>query len=442
MKGLYKDVYRKLMAASLTLSMVLSSPMAVGADTENQAKKDETVYIFTDPSGNRKEMLVNEHLSGEGSGAVEDDTTLEDIRNLKGDETFDENGEKITWDAEGEDIYYRGTTDKEAPVDIRISYYLNGVQVTADEIAGKSGKVTVRYDYVNKEKQMMKVGDKQQEVYVPFAVISAMILDKNKVSNVEISSGKVLEEGDRIITLGMAMPGLKESIGADSPEVDLDIPDSVEITMDASEFAVDMSMSVIANNLLSGIDFDDNGSLDDLKEDMETLTDSSTQLVEGTGELLDGITELDENIPEFADGMAELLDGIREYTDGVSQVKSGTDELKDGTGALVSGAGQLEAGAASAKSGADQLAAGYAGSSGAAKGAKDLAAGARQLNSGVRELSAGISSAAKGANDLKNGVSALSKGQRLPIAVRGSFIAALRSFGMAQEHLLRGSILW
>ena len=94
MKGLYKDVYRKLMAASLTLSMVLSSPMAVGADTENQAKKDETVYIFTDPSGNRKEMLVNEHLSGEGSGAVEDDTTLEDIRNLKGDETFDENGEK------------------------------------------------------------------------------------------------------------------------------------------------------------------------------------------------------------------------------------------------------------------------------------------------------------------------------------------------------------
>ena len=314
--------------------------------------------------------------------------------------------------------------------------------MTADEIAGKSGKVTVRYDYVNKEKQMMKVGDKQQEVYVPFAVISAMILDKNKVSNVEISSGKVLEEGDRIITLGMAMPGLKESIGADSPEVDLDIPDSVEITMDASEFAVDMSMSVIANNLLSGIDFDDNGSLDDLKEDMETLTDSSTQLVEGTGELLDGITELDENIPEFADGMAELLDGIREYTDGVSQVKSGTDELKDGTGALVSGAGQLEAGAASAKSGADQLAAGYAGSSGAAKGAKDLAAGARQLNSGVRELSAGISSAAKGANDLKNGVSALSKGQRLPIAVRGSFIAALRSFGMAQEHLLRGSILW
>ena len=166
----------------------LSDSLSKSIGSSDDAGKVETVYVNADASGATNDIIVSEWLKNAGaSSELADKTELKDIVNVKGDETFKENGDgTLTWQAKGSDIYYQGVTDKKLPVNMKITYSLDGKEIKPEELAGKSGKVTIRFEYENTDKQTVDVDGKEIEVFTPFVMMSGMILDGDKFSNVEI----------------------------------------------------------------------------------------------------------------------------------------------------------------------------------------------------------------------------------------------------------------
>ena len=300
--------------------------------SEKEIGKDETVYVIADNTGKATSTIVSDHLkNAAGEDVIVDKSDLKDIKNVNGDETFTKDGENIKWEAKGNDIYYQGTTEKETPVNVKITYYLDGKEMTADEIAGKSGKVTVRFDYTNNEKVKADINGAEEEIYVPFIAVSGMILNDD-FQNVDVKNGKVISDGKNQIVVGMAMPGMKDNLDLSDDEVE--IPDYVEMTADVENFSLDMTMTVALCN--EGFDISDI-DLSDLDEKVDEIDDAAGKLQDGSSDLAEGLDTLNNNMPEFKSGMVTLKNGIATYTGGVSQVSSGINTLYKSSGKLVKG---------------------------------------------------------------------------------------------------------
>ena len=355
--------------------------------------KEETVYLISDADGAVNKTIVSDWLKNtDGSATLEDTSDLQDIENVKGDESFTKNGNDLTWQADGNDIFYQGTTTKQAPVSEKITYYLDGKEMKPDEIAGKSGKVTIRFDYTNNEKTTATIDGKEEDVYVPFTVVTGMVLN-DSFKNVQVTNGKLISDGKNNAVVGIAMPGLKESLDVDSDDFDgdVDIPDYIEVTADVEDFSLEMTMSAVVNGLqTAGTDSID---LSDLDDAINTLTDSSSQLVDGSGEL--------------SDGAKTLADAIEQYTDGTQTLADGIGTLADSAPALTSGVGTLASGTQSLASGTQSL----------ASGAQNLASGTQNLLTGTQQIASGISNARQGADTLNANVQALATG--VPLLING-----------------------
>lgn len=304
------------------------------SDTKETAVgKEETVYIIADAAGKAETTIVSEWLKNpQGKEILEDASDLTEIENVKGDETYEQTGKDIRWKAGGKDIYYRGKTTKQAPVTEKITYYLDGKKINADDLAGKSGRVTIRFDYTNHEKK----GD----ICVPFTVVSGMLLD-DSFTNVEVTNGKVVSNGDKNMVFGVAMPGLKESLRVKESDFsdDVSIPEYVEVSADVKEFALDMTMTVV----MGGSELLGDKSLDLSKTDekIAELTDAMGQLKDGSGELSDGLLTLNDKMGEFSDGVSSLQNGIAAYTDGAKTLADGIGTLKGQSVTLISGVADL-----------------------------------------------------------------------------------------------------
>lgn len=395
---------------------VMSALLDTVQENTNQSNeeqgKEETVYIFADSEGNMTSTVVSGWLKNpEGLDVLTDLTDASDVFNVKGDETFTKDGNEYRWEANGSDIYYQGTTAKEAPVTEKITYYLDGKEISAKELAGKSGKVRIRFDYENTQTTTAQVNGREEEIAVPFAVVTGMILN-DRFRNISVENGRLVSDGKNNMVIGFALPGLKESLKLD--DIDLEdsdeeirVPDYVEVSADVEDFALDMTLTVAASS--ADLSFDKTLDFSDLDEKIDTLTDSSAQLADGTEELNDGIQTLKDSLGEFSDGVASLKDGIVEYTDGagrladgISEVKDGADSLDSGAGALVDGVNALQDGANALKDGIDS----------AASGAKELKDGIDSAKSGAGELKSGIDSAASGAKELKDGIASANSGAK------------------------------
>lgn len=383
--------------------------------SEKEIGKEETVYVLADSTGKERKVIVSDHLiNDENKDTIEDASTLKDIENVKGDETFKQDGSKLTWQADGNDIYYQGTSTKETPVSWTITYSLDGKEVKPEELAGKSGKVTIRFDYTNNETVKTKIDGKEEEIYVPFAAISGMVLD-DSFSNVKVTNGKVISDGKNNIVVGYALPGLKESLDVDDSDFDGDvsIPDYVEVTADVENFSLSTTMTVVMN-ATNFISKDGDADLSEVDDMLDTLTDATDQLKDGSGELADGVDTLKSKMGEFKDGVGTLKNGIKDYTDGASTLstgigtlKSGVDTLAGSVPTLISGVGTLKDGSASAAKGASSL---KDGAGTLKKGAKDVSTGANTLSNGVKDLSTGANTLSGGASDLSTGADTLSAG--------------------------------
>ena len=376
--------------------------------------KDETVYVISSADGSKKSVIVSDHLkNGDGKDTLEDKSELKDITNVNGYETFKKGSDgKLTWDAKGSDIYYQGTTDKELPVDVKITYLLDGKEVTPDEIAGKSGKVTIRFDYTNNTEKTVKIGGKDEKIKVPFSVISGVILPIENFDNVTVTNGRIISEGKNNIVVGLAFPGLKESINLDDlkneavsedakKEIDdIDIPDYVEITADAKNFKIDTTMTVAQSNLLSSVNLTQDVDTKELTDKMDELQDGADKLQDGAGKLKDGTSSLTDGTEKLKDGSGDLKDGTKKLAGGTDDLKDGADKLKDGSADLKDGTKKLADGTDDLSSGVSQL----------KDGSSKLAGGTDDLSSGVSKLKDGSSKLAGGTDDLSSGVSTLKDG--------------------------------
>ena len=408
------------------------------ASAESSADKVETGYVTADATGEVNDVIVSEWLKNdEASAALDDTTELKNIVNVKGSETFEDDGDgNLVWDAEGEDIYYQGTTDKQLPVNMKITYTLDGKKISPDELAGKSGKVTIRFEYENNSKQTVKVNDKNVEVYTPFAMVSGMMLDADKFSNVEVSNGKVISDGGKTIVMGVALPGLKESLDIsdknwdkleDADEIKGRLSNSFEITADTTDFELGMTITMASSDILSDFGLTDmSGSdlLNDLKNDMEELNDGSNKLVDGTSKLKDGTTDLTDGTKKLYDGAGDLKDGTQKLYDGTVSLKDGAGSLLSGTGTLSNGIKAYTDGVSKVNDGAGKLASGasdlHKGTSAFVKGMEAAGLGSsdgqqssnsekiQQLASGIDQLASGSNKLASGSNQLASGLDKLS----------------------------------
>ena len=372
-----------------------------GIDESAATDKEETVYVKADALGNTEDITVSTWLKNpEGAEKLDDKTELSDVENVKGYETFTNNADgSITWQAGGNDIYYTGKSDKELPVSVKLSYKLDGKDIEPEALAGKSGRVTIRFDYTNNTRTTAGVKEGSREVLSPFVMLSGMLLPADTFTNVEVTNGKVISEGSNQIVVGMAVPGFKECLcdGLNDDELsnainNLDVPDYVEVTADVTDFELSMTMTVATGNLLDseaspaekvdGLNEDING----IKSDADKLRTSADSLCEGAGKVTDGLTT-------FSAGTGSLKTGADTLADGSCSMKKYTGQLAQGTGQLATAVDSLDKGIGSVKSGSLAL--------------KD---GAATLSKGVKKLDGSVASLKTGTVSLDNGANALLTG--------------------------------
>lgn len=333
---------------------------------DEDADKDESVYLISDANGNVDKTIVVDHLKNKDKkDTLEDASNLSDIENVKGKETFEQNGDKLTWQAGGNDIYYQGTASEEPPVTQKVTYYLDGKEISPEDLAGKSGKVKIRFDYTNTTSYTEEVNGEKQTVSVPFAAVTGLVLGDG-FSNVEVTNGKVEANDTSNIVIGYALPGLKDSLGIKDEDLDDDvnIPEYMEVSADVENFSLSTAMTFVVNasDYVSS-DGINTSSLDDMIND---LTDATTQLKDGSAELADGTDTL-------KDGLGTLQSGLKSYTDGANSLASGASQLDAGIGTLANGAGTLASGVATLNDGANKI----------ATSANSINAGVKQLNDGL-----------------------------------------------------------
>ena len=203
---------KRKLTAGLAVGMAVavgSVPVAMAAnttdtkDSSSSVSKEETVYVNADASGNPEQITVSSWLKNAGlQSSVEDQSDLTNIKNVKGDETFSEDGNSLTWSTDGSDIYYQGQSDKELPVSVKFTYILDGQEMQPQDLAGKSGHLQIKIQYTNNEKKSAKVDGKEETVYSPFVMLTALIMPEDTFSNVTIDNGKVLSDGSRNIVVG------------------------------------------------------------------------------------------------------------------------------------------------------------------------------------------------------------------------------------------------
>lgn len=310
--------------------------------------KEETVYIVAGADGTAEKIVVSDWIKNSlKSDTVNDKTELKDVECVKGDSSYTlDKDSMLAWDAGGEDIYYQGTTDKTLPVDISISYKLDGKSISADDLAGKSGKVTIRFDYKNNLFEEVEINGKTEKIYVPFAMLTGVALDNETCGNVEISNGKLINDGDRTFAVGIAFQGLQQNLDIDSEE--FEIPSYVEITADVNNFELETTLTVASNEVFNDVDGDKLESLDSVDEKMEELTDAMDQLLDGSSALYDGICTL-------LDKSGELISGVDKLAEGAKTLKNGAAALGDGAGRLCDGAEQLSGGLYQLEANSDSL---------------------------------------------------------------------------------------
>lgn len=317
--------------------------------------KEETVYIIAGADGKTRKVIVSEWLKNpEGLERLVDMSDLIDIKNLKSDASYsiDENSMKV-WDAKGEDIHYQGTSEKALPVDLKLTYMLDGRQVSAEELAGKSGRVTIRFDYQNNEKQIVSIDGTSYDMYVPFLMITGVVMDNDRFGNIEVSSGKVVNDGDKCIVMGFAMPGLQEDLGV--PAEEFEVPSYVEITADVTDFSLDTTMTLASNEFVNNFDFDQAGTLGDLMAQLDTFADSAKRLADGSFGLYGSLETLLGKSKELVAGIDALYDGTQKLASGADALGTGAEQLKAGLDRLGTGLGTLSGNSQSLREGAKQV---------------------------------------------------------------------------------------
>lgn len=445
----------KLIKRGLTTSLAVGMSVMVGAmpvyaassdkdNKDDKLYKEETVYVNADAAGNTDDITVSNWLknSGDVSGKLTDKSTLKDIKNVKGDEKYTADGDKITWNTDGKDIYYQGTTDKELPVSVKLTYYLDGKEIQPNKLKGKSGHLKIKVDYENKSKHNVEVNGKTESMYTAFVMMTGMILPNDNFTNVTIDNGKVISDGNRSIVVGFGMPGLKESLNLDDIKDadDLTIPESLEVEADVTDFEMSSTFTVGLSDLTKDLDLNNVTDMDSLQEALDKLDDSALKLVSGSKTLSDGAKTLSDGVDSYTEGADTLnaaiqkylskdgaLSGsVTEYVNGVNKVVKGVNDYAKGTTTLANGITSYIGGEKKLAKGASQL--------------TTLSKGLSQVQGAIDKMKASTDGKGKNTEDLKVASAELAAGtQKLKAALGSAEVQAL--LGQVDDMVKTGNEL-
>lgn len=392
-------ISKTVISGLLVTSLVVSNGAYANAQ---KISKDESVYVNADESGATTKITVSNWLKNAGiNGTINDESDLKDIQNVKGDETFTQNGDDVQWSAGSNDIYYQGTTDKELPVGVEIKYELDGKEIAAKDLLGQSGKLKITVSYTNKSKSTQTINGEKQEMYTPFVMATGIILPDDKFSNVEVDDGKIINEGSNNIVVGFGMPGMAESLDLDEDAADK-LPEGFTVTADVTNFSIGNTITFASPSILSDLELDDIDDLDDLENKLEKLVDSSEDLVDGSKKLSDKMGELEDKFDDYRDGEKSLNKGIKDLVNGGATLKKGVKDYTDGVDTLAKGTQKYVNGAKQITDGNQKL---Y-------EAVKDMPSSYKEFSDGLQAYTKGVDTLAdtKTAKQLTDGADAVTAG--------------------------------
>lgn len=339
-----KKLIKKIAATTLVIGQVLLASSNLLAVT-----KEETVYSKLDTTGKSYQTVVSNHIKNtEYLDEIRDLSDLLEIENLNENNTYTQDGNVIVWNAQGRDVYYNGKSEKELPIEVKMTYTLDGKEISPEELSGKSGKLNIKIEYTNKEKHTVYVNGEYVEMYTPFVIFAGTYFKNDTVQNVKVTTGKAVDDGSKTIVIGMALPGLQQSLGLDS--TDFSIPENIEIEMDIKDYEQSSIITFVTPKVIEKKDFNILDELDTLYSSVDTLQSSMNQIEEGAktlsegtalysqnyntfnsaiGMLNDGTTTLQENYEVFNNGLQTANEGAKQVNDGMQQLNTAAESIKD-----------------------------------------------------------------------------------------------------------------
>lgn len=289
------NLFKKSIVYTLILGELLSTTNVYALS------KDETVYVRMNNDG-KSNITVSEHLYDFKDNKINDKTTLNDIKNLNGDEKYQRDGNNIVWENKGEEIYYQGMLDKDLPISVSAKYYLDGKEMKVHDMLGKKGKVKILLNYQNKASKYLNINGKMEKMYTPFMIVTTSIINNTDNKNIKVNNGRVVDNGLTSIVVGLSSPGLYESLKLD----ELKKMNSVEITYDTNNFSLNSIYSLASCNLFQDNNLDLYGNLGTiykninlLQSNMDTLVKAGNELSKGSLDINKGINTLNGKIQEL-----------------------------------------------------------------------------------------------------------------------------------------------
>lgn len=374
-------IITKITSTALLGTMLVYTTSPVFAFT-----KDETVYSKIDNSGKSYNTIVNSHIiNSDKEEFINDLSDLLNIININGEETFSQDGNSLIWSANGNDIYYRGETKKDLPIECKIKYELDGKEISANEVAGKTGKIKITLEYTNKDAHTVTINGKRETLYTPFVVLCGTVINNENNKDITISSGKLIDDGSKTIALGIATPGLQESLNLSKSS--FDIPSSIEITMDSKNFELGSMITYITPKILDDSDLSIFDKVNDIFAQVDTLQSSSHQLVEGANTLKEGTNTFSEKTSEFNSAVKQISDGLNSANSNYSKIDNGITLLNQNAPTLSAGAQTLSDGIGKVSGALNTI-----NSSLSAVPEADVVDGITQITNGIDPIINGLSS--------------------------------------------------
>ena len=334
-------------SAALALTLAAGCAMPAFAAGKSSFSKSETVYAVMNGDGSIKSTTVSEHLySASGLANVTDKTTLTDIQNTESDAEFTQNGEELVWNTNDTDVYYKGNTDKALPIDVKVTYALDGQEAALEDIIGKSGHLTVTVALKNNETGTVNVNGKDRTIVTPLITAVGVILGGD-ASNVTAEHGMVESAAKSSVAAFVTLPGVKDSLSGLLPDevdsIEDYLQDTVTVEADVEDFTCPQVMVACATSTAAlGTDnVFDLSSINDLTDGINQLNDAMSQLMDGASQLVDGTSQLAGGVLALLDGANTLNNGAAALDDGLGQLTNGLDTLSANNAALNAGAQQV-----------------------------------------------------------------------------------------------------
>ena len=334
-------------SAALALTLAAGCAMPAFAAGKSSFSKSETVYAVMNGDGSIKSTTVSEHLySASGLANVTDKTTLTDIQNTESDAEFTQNGEELVWNTNDTDVYYKGNTDKALPIDVKVTYALDGQEAALEDIIGKSGHLTVTVNLKNNETGTVNVNGKDRTIVTPLITAVGVILGGD-AANVTAEHGMIESAAKSSVAAFVTLPGVKDSLSGLLPDevdsIEDYLQDTVTVEADVEDFTCPQVMVACATSTaaLGTSNVFDLSSINDLTDGINQLNDAMSQLMDGASQLVDGTSQLAGGVLALLDGANTLNNGAAALDDGLGQLTNGLDTLSANNAALNAGAQQV-----------------------------------------------------------------------------------------------------